>query len=211
MLKVSHLQPGSDDSHVQILAFRDNEEIALGLVRSIYRGASTKDGIVRRLRVTKPAAHLLPLSSVSRVRLVRLTEISEGRYFCCALSPTLLVDPLGTVLGEFTPVEQRIGLKFQFLFAEGVLRELKTIGENPDLFSEQPEPSQAGLAEPENSTLEPYPVADFKRSVQGTRNIVSFLQCLPKARVRRIFRDLFSRTFRMFCLARTMLHRGSGC
>ena len=209
MLKVSHLQPGSDDSHVQILAFRDNEEIALGLVRS--RGASTKDGIGRRLRVTKPAAHLLPLSSVSRVRLVRLTEISEGRYFCCALSPTLLVDPLGTVLGEFTPVEQRIGLKFQFLFAEGVLRELKTIGENPDLCSEQPEPSQAGLAEPENSTIETYTVADFKRSVQGTRNIVSFLQCLPKARVRRIFRDLFSRTFRMFCLARTMLHRGSGC
>ena len=94
---------------------------------------------------------------------MRLTEISEGRYFCCALSPTC------------TPVEQRIGLKFQFLFAEGVLRELKTIEGNPDLFSEQPEPSQAGLAEPENSTIETYTVADFKRSVQGTRN--AFRSC----------------------------------
>ena len=53
----------------------------LGLVQSIYRGANTKDGVTRRQRVTKPAAHPLPLSRVSRIRLVRLTQmgVSENR------------------------------------------------------------------------------------------------------------------------------------
>ena len=87
--QVTHFRPGLDSEQPQVLLYKteDSDDLHLGLVQSIYRGAKLKGkDESRKLRVTKPGAGSLPATSTSRVRLMHLTCIEgSAKYFTCCM------------------------------------------------------------------------------------------------------------------------------
>ena len=193
LFQVTHFHQGQNSERPQVLLYKAEEgnELRLGLVQSIYRGAKLKgkDDATRKNRVSKPGGGSLPATCTSRVRLMHLTYVDTddancAKYFCCCLSPLLLLDPINSILAE-VPVKQ-IGVtanKTLLWFAPEVLQCIQKIRENPELLAGQapvPEPQgsdDATVTIPSGQTM--YTASSFTRTIAGTKCIQQFLRELP--------------------------------
>ncbi|CAE7389123.1 unnamed protein product, partial [Symbiodinium microadriaticum] len=190
---VQWTKQGLDSEKPQVLLYKTNEgmegegdQLHLGLVQSIYRGAKLKGkDESRKMRVTKPGGASLPATTTSRVRLMHLTNVEDGKYFTCSLSSLLLLDPINSILAE-VPVQQ-IGVtanKTVLWFSPEVLQCIQKIRENPSLLAGDapvPEPAassdDAAVSTPCGQTM--YTASSFSRTIAGTKCIQQFLRELP--------------------------------
>ena len=156
-------------------------ELQLGLVMSFFRGALCKptDEGPRKLKSTRPSVHALTPAMCARVRLLRLTQAGNHRYWCSSFSQMLALDPLGTVVGEIRVQEcSEVDGRKVFLFSDRTMKAFKKWMANPGLFENKkaPEPAEE-VAAPVQSSI--YNFADFNWTKQGAANIREFLQKLP--------------------------------
>ncbi|CAE7258474.1 unnamed protein product [Symbiodinium sp. CCMP2592] len=190
--RAERLKTGTGPS-AQVVVFKDHDPatglvtLSLGQLRTIFRGATvrTKDDGPRKLRSAKPVVQSLPLTSVARCRILRLSKLSEHHYYYSAFSEMLMVDPLGTVVGEVRvrEMQEKFG-KTVLAFGDRAMRGFHTWQQNAaELLKSLKDPvvpaeSPAEIA-PAVVQSRMYSWNDFSRTAAGTKCIKEFMETLP--------------------------------
>ena len=177
---MQRLRPsGPEDQNLQVLLYlTEDKTLQLCAVLTVYRGSSFKaDGEkqIRKLRVSKPSIHCLPPTSVSRVRVVQLTETSNLRFSACSLSQVLLIALDGCIVAEVIPesmqwTDGKVVIK---LSAETRAR-MQEMQDKPDiLFGKlqmlQPDAEEVMQADVSGGDKQVYTFMDFNRTMKGTK------------------------------------------
>ena len=168
-----------------------DKTVQLGLVLAVYRGASmcSKGKVTkRRLRVCKPSISPLTSASCAAIRILKLSHADpkSRRFLACSVNSVSLLDPVGAVYLEVRPSKvaqplDRPDILMVHLCDQG-LREVTRLQKDPSLLDD---PIAWNIEPPKDSTEtaaianKVYTYHDFSKSIQGTKNIVTFVRGLP--------------------------------
>ncbi|CAE6925697.1 unnamed protein product [Symbiodinium sp. CCMP2592] len=175
----------------QIIVYVHDKRVSLGVVLTIYRGAllkgKDKSEAGRKLRVTKPSVHALPVLTCSRVRVVHLTESAPLRYFACSHSPIELLTPQ-CFLGHVGNIDfANCETKLRVAITQVTKDQLDKLQCQPELLSAPATVAADGDgAHLESADVQLhserriYSAVDFTNSIQGSKNLEKFLLTVPK-------------------------------
>ena len=167
------------------------KRVNLALVLTVFRGAllkgkDGKDKATRKLRISKPSVYALPVQSISKCRVLHLTETGSLKYFACALSPCELLCPTTRILGHLPSATcQMSETKIRVSISEAAQKQMQALQEKPELLAAVPSGAitdasvENGINEFE-SEQQTYSASDFTASIAGSQKIVAFLKSLPK-------------------------------
>ncbi|CAE7212132.1 unnamed protein product [Symbiodinium sp. CCMP2592] len=186
LVKTTHFRPLTNEENPQVLLYLGGDaEVHIGVTATVYRGAllkSTAASGSRRMRVTKPAVHSLPVSSCARLRVFRAQTVAGNarQYAVCSTSTAELLDPLGTVLGQLTPTSIAFdgfmdAALLVIRFSEKQVACISQVGAQPNLFVAK-DVGEIPVPEVKHTI---YSHRDFKPGVKGAENIVKYMSDLP--------------------------------
>ncbi|CAE7253482.1 unnamed protein product [Symbiodinium sp. CCMP2456] len=189
---LQHLCPRKRGEKPQVVVYVTTEKsetrVNLALVLTVFRGALLKgnDKAARKLKVSKPAVYALPVQSVSKCRVLHLTETGHLKYFACALSPCELVCPATRIIGHLPSATCEMSeMKIRVSITEAAHQQMQALQEKPELLAAAPSTAvddageQDGVAEFQ-SEQQTYSASDFTNSIAGSQKITAFLRTLPK-------------------------------
>ena len=173
----------------QVIVYVHDKKVSLGIVLTVYRGAllkgKDKTEAGRKLRVTKPSVHALPVLTCSRVRVVHLTESAPLRYFACSQSSIELLNPQ-CFLGHVTNIDfENSETKLRIVITQATKEQLDQLQSQPELLS-APIAADGDGAPLESADVQlhaerrTYSAVDFTNSIQGSKNLEKFLLTVPK-------------------------------
>ncbi|CAE7345801.1 unnamed protein product [Symbiodinium sp. CCMP2592] len=184
---VTHVRPLTDVEKPQIVlySYRQGPEVHLGVVTTVFRGAVMKSSSSsRRLRTTKPSTQPLTVSSCAVARVWRCGPTgTTGRQFAVhAASVIDLLDPIGTVIGQIVPAticftgpEECAIMVLRF--NQDQMESIQKVVDSEEAYQEAAAAAPHSVPEPEADTVLNH--RSFAHTMQGTTNLVTFMEKLP--------------------------------
>ena len=175
-----------DEENPQVVLYLVDGQTHLGITATVFRGAQLKSKSKpgsRRLRSTKPSLQSLTVASCAKVRLFRAQGVTgNDRQFAVSASSTVdLLDPVGSLLGQMVPTSVAFkgfmdAALLVLRFSEKQIACVEQVKQKPSLFI----PKELGEIPVPEVQHNVYSHRSFKQGVAGTKNIIQFMEELPK-------------------------------